>query len=115
MSIVTVMMVLLAALFYIMKLETKVSGEGLYIRFFPMHVSFRKFAPGDISECYPRQYRPIIEYGGWGIRYGREGKAYNISGNEGVQLVMKNGKKLLVGSQKHLELAEAINSIINPA
>jgi TATA-box binding protein (TBP) (component of TFIID and TFIIIB) len=41
------------------------------------------------------------------------GKAYNVSGNKGVQLVFKNGKKLLIGSQKADELAKAIESVMN--
>ncbi|MHC4338483.1 MAG: hypothetical protein ACYSTG_11155 [Planctomycetota bacterium] len=71
-----------------------------------------------MSECYARTYKPIREYGGWGIRYSFRkgiGRAYNMSGNKGVQLVFKNGKKLLIGSQKPDELAQAINSIMkNP-
>jgi TATA-box binding protein (TBP) (component of TFIID and TFIIIB) len=53
----------------------------------------------------------LLEYGGWGIKYGRKGKAYNVSGNRGVQLVFKDGKQLLIGSQRAEELAEAISSI----
>jgi TATA-box binding protein (TBP) (component of TFIID and TFIIIB) len=34
-----------------------------------------------------------------------------ISGNKGVQLVFKSGKRLLIGSQKAEELEEAIRSI----
>ncbi len=40
-----------------------------------------------MNEFYARKYRPIREYGGWGIRYGWNGRAYSTSGNEGVQLV----------------------------
>jgi len=46
-----------------------------------------------------------------GFRKG-SGKAYNMKGNQGAQLVFKNGKRLLIGSQKPDELAEAINSIM---
>ena len=56
-----------------------------------------------------RTYRPILEYGGWGIRYtmGR-GWAYNVSGNQGVQLELASGKRILIGSQRAEELARAI-------
>jgi hypothetical protein len=54
-------------------------------------------------------YRPIRDYGGWGIRYGRGGKAYNVSGNRGVMLELSDGQKLLIGSQRPEELANAIN------
>jgi hypothetical protein len=104
----------IVVLFLILRLETEVRSDGLYVRYYPFHISFRKFSPDDLSECHARQYRPIREFGGWGIRCGLfgKGKAYNVSGNKGVQLVFKNGKRLLIGSQKAEEFEEALRKII---
>jgi hypothetical protein len=111
-TILGVILTMLAVLFWLLKLETEVRTDGLYVRFFPFHIQFRKFTAEDLSEHYARTYRPILEYGGWGIRCGwRGGKAYNVSGNQGVQLVLKGGKRLLIGSQKAEELADAISSL----
>jgi hypothetical protein len=101
-------------LFHLLKLETQVRPDGLYVRYYPFHIRFRKFSAGDLSECHARQYKPIREFGGWGIRYGLfgKGKAYNVSGNKGVQLVFKDGKRLLIGSQKAEELEEALRKIM---
>ena len=57
-----------------------------------------------------RTYRPLLEYGGWGIRYAPFGKgwAYNVHGSQGVQLELTNGKRILIGSQRAEELARAI-------
>jgi hypothetical protein len=57
-----------------------------------------------------RTYRPILEYGGWGIRYSPfgQGCAYNVSGNRGVQLELADGQRILIGSQRAEELARAI-------
>ncbi len=84
----------IVVLFLFLKLETEVRSDGLYVRYYPLHISFRKFSPDDLSEFHARQYKPIREFGGWGIRCGLfgKGKAYNVSGNKGVQLVFKNGK-----------------------
>ena len=103
----------IAALFVLLMLETEVRSDGIYVRFSPFHIHFKRFAPEDLSEFYARQYKPIMEYGGWGIRFGLfgKGKAYNVSGNKGVQLIFKNGKKLLIGSQRAEELEVAIRSI----
>jgi hypothetical protein len=102
----------IVVLFLLLKLETEVRTDGLYIRFF--HIHFRKFLPEDLKEGYARQYKPILEYGGWGIRYGLfgKGKVYNIRGNEGVQLVFRSGRKLLIGTQRPQELEKAIRSIM---
>lgn len=105
--------VAVAVLFLLLKMETEVRSDGLYVRFFPVHFSFKSFTKDDLSECYAREYRPLLEYGGWGIRYGlKKGKAYNVSGNKGVQLVFKNGKRLLIGSQRAEELEEAIRTVM---
>jgi len=104
----------IAVLFVVLKLETEVRSDGLYVRFFPFHLKFKRFGVEDLSECYARKYRPIREYGGWGIRCGgKQGRAYNVSGNKGVQLVFKNGRQLLIGSQREKELEDAIRSIMN--
>ena len=105
--------VAIGLLFGLLKLETEVRSDGLYVRYFPFHFKFKRFTADDLSEYYARKYRPILEYGGWGIRcsFGK-GKAYNVSGNKGVQLVFKSGKRLLIGSQRAEELEEAIRSIM---
>ena len=90
-------------------LTTEVHSDGLYIRFFPFHLSFRRIAIEEIMGFEACTYNPIRDYGGWGIRYGRKGKAYNVSRNRGVQLELLNRKHLLIGSQKPKELAEALN------
>jgi len=101
-------------LFFILKLETEVRSDGLYVRFYPFHIRFKKFPGENLAEFYARTYKPIREYGGWGIRcsFTGKGKAYNVSGNKGVQLVFTNGKKLLIGSQKPDDLAAAIDKML---
>lgn len=95
--------------FHKMNLTTQVRSDGIYYRFFPFHLSLRKIEFGDVAECEVRTYSALRDYGGWGIRYGRKGRAYNVSGNRGVQLTFSGGKKLLFGSQKPEEFAAAIN------
>jgi hypothetical protein len=100
--------VAIAALFLMLKLETQVRRDGLYVRFFPIHIRYRKFEREVLFEYFSTTYSPIREYGGWGIRFGAKGKAYNVSGSQGVQLVFKDGKRLLIGSQQPDKLGEAM-------
>tara|TARA_B100001750_G_scaffold203907_1_gene179983 strand:+ start:4611 stop:4832 length:222 start_codon:yes stop_codon:yes gene_type:complete len=66
-----------------------------------------------IKKAAPVTYRPIRDYGGWGIRYGSKGKAYNVSGNQGVLLEFTKSKPILIGSQKPQDLSTAINTHIS--
>ena len=61
----------------------EVRRDSLYYRFYPFHISIHRIACEDIKAVKARTYRPIMEYGGWGIRWSRRGKAYNVYGNRG--------------------------------
>lgn len=90
-------------------LITEVRGDGIYIRYIPFHRQFR-FMPFDAIKAYESiTYRPLREYGGWGIRYGPGGKAYNVKGNRGVQLALQSGRKILLGSQNPEAFVYAID------
>jgi len=99
----------ISAVFFIFRLDTEISEEGISARLFPLHRKFRHFAWKDIQQIEVRQYKPLREYGGWGIRYGKNGKAWNVSGNQGIQLVFQNGKRLLIGTND----AESVRDVVN--
>lgn len=98
----------LPSLFCVMNLTTEVKEDGLHYRLFPFHVTFQRIAGPEIRRCESVSYRPLRDYGGWGIRYSIAGKAYNVSGNRGVQLELVDGRRILIGSQKPDELAAAL-------
>ena len=86
---------------FVIRLDTEVSECGVRIRCWPFHRRWVVFDFEAIQKAEAITYRPLADYGGWGIRYGRKGKAYNVSGNTGVLLTMKNGKRVLIGSMDH--------------
>ncbi len=93
-----------------LRLVTEVKEDGVYIRFFPIERKGLVLLWDDIKNMEAVTYRPILDYGGWGIRYGRKGKAYNVRGNRGVKISTEKGKEILIGSQKAEQLAQAILS-----
>ena len=54
-----------------------------------------------------------MEYGGWGIKGKRHKKAYTVSGNYGIQFLLKNGKMIMIGTQKPKGFAKAIKDKIH--
>jgi hypothetical protein len=51
------------------------------------------------------EYDPITEYRGYGVRMGPRGQAYIASGSQAVQVELRDGRKLLIGSRQPKELA----------
>jgi hypothetical protein len=103
-------MLVLSFLFFIMKLETRITDTGISVRFYPLQLKFRHYNWEDIELAYIRNYSPLAEYGGWGIRYSLsgQGKALNVSGRTGLQLVFKDGRKLLIGTSKPEDLTQVL-------
>lgn len=99
------------AFFILCNLETKVTQDGLYIKFFPFQLSYVKIPLENVSSVQAVTYSPLRDYGGWGIRIARNGKAYNPTGNRGVRIEYSDGKHIMIGSQKPEELANAIESV----
>ena len=54
------------------------------------------------------EYDAVRDFGGYGFRSGRRGPAFIASGNRGVELELRDGRKILIGSQDPDELAKQI-------
>ncbi len=78
--------VVLPAFFLWFRMETTVLPDRVEIRMAPL--SRRIFRPSEITNATARTYRPMREFGGWGIRGWGANKAYNMSGDQGIQLVL---------------------------
>ncbi len=100
-------------IFLVLKLQTKIDENGIKYKFYPFQVSYKNIVWSNISECYIRNYSPISEYGGWGVKGGfskQTGKAYTTKGSIGLQLKLKDGKKILIGTQKKEEIKRVLET-----
>jgi hypothetical protein len=99
----------LPSLFFLLRLVLEVTSDGIVIRFRPLH---RRIIPlAEVREFQVRQYSAVKEYGGWGIKgWSQQKVAYNVSGNEGVELTLRDGRRVMLGSQRASELAQALES-----
>jgi len=98
-------------LFYTFQLRTKVSMRGLHYQFFPFHFKKHLIKIEEIEKIEALQYKPLGDYGGWGIHYGFKRKDYNVSGNLGVKVHLSNGRNILFGSLKYKDLGQALKKI----
>ncbi len=98
--------VLLLAVFATLSLgnlKTIVNGDGFQFKMFPFHFRQKTISWNEIENIEMIEYQPIRDYGGWGIRlknFSFKHIAYNVSGTKGILISLKNGKKVMIGSQK---------------
>ncbi len=89
-----------------LRMRTTVTAEGVTIRYGILNTT--RVPIRDIARAESVVYRPVRDYGGWGIRgFGRR-RALNARGDRGVLLVRTDGATLLVGSQRPREFLAAL-------
>jgi len=102
-----VVILLLFGLIWWMRLRTEIDQKGIRVTFSPL--DRQNILWIDVQSA------KVIDYGfvgGWGIRlWTKYGTVYNTQGKIGLAIILKNGKKFLVGTQKELELKNVIQQI----
>ena len=103
--------ILSVLLIYSIKLETRITEQGVYVRLFPLGFSFKFYPFSNMTAYYVRKYHPVREYGGWGYKGRHNNRSLSISGDRGLQMEFPNGNKLLVGTRRPQEIIEILKSL----
>jgi hypothetical protein len=91
---------------YLVKLKVEIDDMGIHYKLSPIHRMTKSIFWDEIASIELRTYKPIREYGGWGWKRSfRHGRALTISGTKGLQIVLKNNRRLLLGVQDTEQLS----------
>lgn len=96
--------------FLFFRLVTEVRDDGIYLRFAPLHRSFRRIPFEDVETARATTYDSST-YGGWnwGLRRALGGNTiYRLRGDSGVGLVLSDDRRVFVGSQNATKFEAAI-------
>jgi hypothetical protein len=96
-------------LFLYIELRTEIDGRGIRVRLRP--VSTNVFSWEQIEKVEPMTYGFV----GYGLRFSfKHGTIYNIKGNKGIAVYLKDGGRFVIGTQKPKEILEAVRVFGNP-
>jgi hypothetical protein len=91
------------------RLVTEVRQGALFIRMRGLW-RLRRVPLDSIQSVESITHDIARDYGGYGFRSTREGKAYVANGGHGVRVTLNGGEKLVVGSQRADELARVLRA-----
>jgi len=98
---------ILVLVFILPTLKTEITDKGIYLSFKPLTNRF--IAWHEIAEAEIIKYS-FVGYG-WRLSF-KYGKVYNVKGNKGLRLKLKNNKKLVIGTQQKKQLQKALDEVI---
>jgi len=100
--------ILAFALLYFTKLEWKFTDSDFRFRYFPFVIKEKIIPYSDIQSMSVMKINPIFEFGGWGLRRGKLGKAYTTDGNLILHIELKSGNKINLTVKNKEEVERAI-------
>ncbi|MDE2882950.1 MAG: hypothetical protein OXU69_09585 [Gemmatimonadota bacterium] len=107
------LVVSLTAMF--IRLDVEVRADHIFIAFGPVNLVRKRISFSDIESVRGLTFRPLIEFGGWGIRWRPGRTAWTIRGNQAAAITLSGGKQIYVGSQHPQRLAGAIQAAMRTA
>ncbi len=106
---VAALLVLIALSLATLQMKTTVAPDAVTVRF--GFLSTTRIPVSEIARAEAVAYRPIRDYGGWGIRGLGRRRALNVRGDRGVLVVRTNGTTVLIGTQRPRELLSALAGV----
>ncbi len=103
-SIPFIIVLVIFLLFKKMELLLEVDDKQISYRFSPFQNKKRVIHKNEIMSISVDNYNPISDYGGWGIRLNKKGKAYTTSGTFGLQIKISEKRNILIGIRNPKEL-----------
>jgi Family of unknown function (DUF6141) len=100
--------ILIPLFFLTSHLSVTLTKQDICIKYFPFATQILPLS--DIVRAEVRRSNALQEYGGWGSRFSPSyGRGYTIKGVEGVQLELRSGQKVFVGSASVSRLADYLH------
>jgi len=91
--------------------RTQVTREMVTVRMGLLGIKLLQLKTADISSVEVHSFSPLQDFGGYGIRFNQEMRAYYLQGDRGVKITARDGKKYLIGSDHPEHLAAVIESV----
>ena len=108
-AIGTLVLLWLAAV--VLRMTTEVTPTEVRVWFGWVPIYRREIPIAGIRRVEPTKFRPIADYGFWGVRANRDGQRALITrGDKGARIELVDGSTVLIGSQHSEEQAMAIQA-----
>ncbi|MDR0367787.1 MAG: hypothetical protein LBH82_01435 [Bacteroidales bacterium] len=94
---------------FVFKLETIITKEGIYVRFFPLMIRYKLYLWENTAKMEVKKHAPLRRYGGWGYKIGMKRTAFTMRGSMGLELILNNNREVFIGTGNPQELQAIID------
>jgi len=100
------------AIFLATRLVVDVTGDEIRVAFHFLWPA-QRIPVTVVRRAHVEHYDPLVQYGGWGVRFAfARGWAFTTGGHDGVLVETTDGKRVMIGSRRAPELEAAISRAV---
>lgn len=96
--------------FYNLRLITVINKKGVRFQYFPWHYKKQKISWEDIEQMELVRTPLNTALNGWNVRFA-DNYYYSVCGNRGLDICLKNGDRVFIGSQNTEELEKSLEAM----
>ena len=93
------------------KLVLIITETGISINY-GLLTSETKITGADTKDLRIRKYDAVKDFWGWGVRHNDKESCFTVSGDDALEIELKNEVKYLIGTQKPGEIILAIATLL---
>ncbi|CAM2902852.1 DUF6141 domain-containing protein [Paenibacillus sediminis] len=101
--------ILLPSLFYFIKYRIRLNNEQLVLELIPFYKN--KIRIADIQTINLITVRPLIDFGGWGLRFNGKKTGLIIEGKVGIEVKLKSNEIIVIASKRSEQLYKQLSLI----
>jgi hypothetical protein len=91
----------------LIKYKIELNNERLLIGLLPFYK--KKIGLDEIGSCKVVSINPLLEFGGWGLRFNGQKVGLMVKGNKGIEIILKNKEIYVIASERMEELYKQLN------
>lgn len=88
-------------------LTTTIDDRSVHLRFGPVGLIRKTISLGDVTQARVVRNSPLY---GWGMRYIPQGRLWNVSGLDAVELQLTGGTRFRIGTDEPQALLQALRA-----
>lgn len=109
-SIAAGILLMVSLLLWSIQLKWSINSKEFSFTYFPFVIKKRVFPISEIQSVEVMKINSLQEFGGWGLRWGKLGKAYTAWGNHILHVEFKDGKAINVSVLRPAQAREFLQT-----
>ncbi|MGB1242591.1 MAG: hypothetical protein ACPG49_08720 [Chitinophagales bacterium] len=99
--------------FYLWRLQLKtvINSKKIKFRYSPLHAKKQTIKTKEIEDYQVVKTPFLAKLSGWDVQFSTREQVYSLSGRTGLELRLKDGQQIFIGTQKPIVLKNALDKV----